>query len=98
MEYKNEKLSARFVVPDNITVRQQLAYYSEVTASNSSTHIEKLWTGARALIIEWECLEFPDRDTDLNSVDNPHITDVIMWASLEVKRHINALEYVPKNS
>lgn len=97
MEYRNEKLGARFVVPDKITVRQQLAYFSEITSAASNNHIEKLWVGARSLITEWECPDFADMDMDLNKVDNPKVTDVIMWAALEVKKHINNLEAVPKN-
>jgi hypothetical protein len=97
MEYKNEKLSARFVVPDKITVRQQLAYLSEISSAASSNHIEKLWIGARPLITEWECPDLADIDTDLSKIDNPKVTDVIMWVAVEVKKHINNLESIPKN-
>lgn len=98
MEYKNEKLSARFVVPDKITVRDQLAYLSEVTAySKEQDRISKLWAGARLLITEWECPGF-DLGMDLDKVDDPNISNVILWAALEVKKHITALESIPKNS
>jgi hypothetical protein len=96
MEYKNEELKARFVVPDKITVRTQLAYYSEISLGTSSTHVEKLWNGARLLIQDWECPAFP-LDTDLDKVDDPKIAEVIMWAALEVKKHVNNLETIPKN-
>lgn len=37
MEYKNEQLGVSFSVPDSITVRQQLAYYSD--AVDLGTHV-----------------------------------------------------------
>ena len=97
MEYRNEKLSARFVVPDKITVRQQLAYFADCTSVANSNHIEQLWIGARSLIQEWECPDFADMYFDLNKVDDPKIAEVIMWAALEVKKYVNNLESIPKN-
>lgn len=97
MEYKNEKLSARFVVPDKITVRQQFAYLSETVKHNDGNSIESTWNGARLLISEWECPVFPSIDTSLEEVTDPKITDVIFWAAMEVRKHINNLESVPKN-
>ena len=97
MEYRNEKLSARFVVPDKITVRQQLAYLSETVKNNDGNSMDSLWNGARLLITEWECPVFPAFDTSLESVTDPDVTEVILWAALEVRKHVNGLESVPKN-
>ncbi len=97
MEYKNDRLSARFVVPDKITVRQQLAFFSMATSVLSPDLVEKLWNAARVLITEWECPALPDMNTDLNECFDPQATDVIIWAALEVKAHINNLETIPKN-
>lgn len=98
MEYRNEELGARFIVPDKITVRQQFAYLSETFKVNDGNTLESSWNGARLLIQEWECPVFPMMDTSLDSVTDPKIRDVLFWAATEVRRHINALETVPKNS
>lgn len=98
MEYKNDGLSVRFIVPDKITVRQQLAYLSDVTAQRGNNQIEKMWIAARGLITEWECNDFPDMDMDLDKTYDPRVTDILVWSALEVKKHINALENIPKNS
>ena len=97
MEYKNEKLSARFVVPDKITVRQQLAYLSETVKNNDGTSMQSLWNGARLLIQDWVCPVFPIFDTKLDDVTDPQITELILWAAMEVRKHINNLESIPKN-
>jgi len=98
MEYKNDKLSARFVVPDKITVRQQLAYFSLATSIESEKLVERLWAAGQPLITEWECASFPDLSLSLDQCDDPRVTDVIIWAALQIKGHINNLDKIPKNS
>jgi hypothetical protein len=98
MEYKNEKLSARFVIPDVITVRQQLAYISTTAYTNVADRLEGSWRAAKELITEWHCDLMPDIDVKLETISNPKVSDVVIWASLTVKNHINALDDIPKNS
>lgn len=97
MEFKNDVLGARFVVPDRITVRQQLAYFSAATNRPSAEFMEQLWNAAKPLISEWQCEHLPDKDADLDAIENPKAADVIIWAALEVKKHIQALDEIPKN-
>ena len=96
MEYKNEKLGARFVVPDKITVRQQLTYISEASGYSDSNRVEKLWTAATGLITEWECPGF-SLDVSLDDETNPSVASAIIWAALEVQKHVSNLENIPKN-
>ena len=94
MEFTRQNPSARFVVPDKITVRQQMAYFS---AGASAPALERLWVAAVPLITEWECELFPNHETSLDDVDNLQMTQVLIWAGLQVKRHIDSLDDMPKN-
>lgn len=91
-----EKDGLKFSIPDRPTVRQQLAYYSATTGTDAERHLERLWNGAKALIVEWEC-ELFKADVDLDTVDNPKITDLMLWAAIQVRAYINKLEEIPKN-
>lgn len=97
MEYKNEKLGVRLVVPDKITVRQQLAYISESIATDDSDKAEASWRAACGLITEWECPGFM-LTTSLDEVTDPLVTEAIVWAFTTVRNHVSNLENLPKNS
>ena len=97
MELKNDTLGARLVVPDTVTVRQQLLYFSAVTGTRDE-FMARLWEGARTLILEWECPALPDRDVSLDEISSTKATEVIIWAALAVKNYINGLDNIPKNS
>lgn len=93
MEYKRD--GCTFTVPDRPNVEQQLMYYS---AAGGRNFFLRYWMGARALIEKWECPLLPDPNTDLATLTDPRITDILIWAGLEVMKHMNALEELPKNS
>ena len=98
MEFSREKPSVKFSIPDRPTVRQQMAYYSAITnAKEGLSYFERLWHGTRVLIADWQCADF-DKDVDLESVDNPSILDVMIWASTQVRDHLNKIADIPKNS
>lgn len=97
MEFKNEILKTSFTIPDRPTVRQQMAYFSETARSVDRQHVERLWMAAQSLISNWKSEIMPDMKADLDATDNPKVTDVIIWASLQVKNHINSLDETPKN-
>ena len=95
MDFSREgKHPVSFSVPDVVTVRQQMAYFS---AGASKPALERLWLGARELITDWRCEIMPDIKTDLDSIHDPNITAVLSWAGVAVKNHIDSLENVPKN-
>lgn len=97
MEIKNEILKTSFTIPDRPTVRQQMAYFSETARSVDRQHMERLWVAAQSLITNWKSEILSDIDANLDTIDNPKVTDVIIWASLQVKNHINSLDETPKN-
>ena len=97
MEFTKEKPKVRFTIPDRPTARQQLAYYSATAGTHSEDYLFRLWSGARALMIEWECGDF-EKDVNLDEVTDPSIVDVVLWAALQVKTYISKLEDLPKNS
>lgn len=96
MEFSRQNPSARFSVPDRITVRQQLTYYSEARVALRPL-FERLWAGALPLITNWECEVMPDPQTDLDSISATTVTQVIVWAGLEVKGYLDSLDEMPKN-
>lgn len=95
MQFKKDGIE--FHIPDRPTVRQQLAYISATTGTDPEYHLERLWNGAKALIENWQC-ELFKFDVDLDTVDNPKITELMLWAAIQVRGYINKLEETPKNS
>lgn len=99
-EYTVESIGLRLTVPDRLTVRQQLEYRGLVAMSNRREMYPRFWDGARHLIDEWECEKMPDKNVNLDEVDDPEVADIIFTACNLVNGHLNKLEQeaVPKNS
>ena len=53
IEKKNERLGVSFQLPDRVTVRQQLAYYSGAGLAVGDELFERYWQGAKAIITDW---------------------------------------------
>lgn len=94
MQFKKDGIE--FHIPDRPTVRQQLAYISATTGVDPERHLERLWNGAKTLIENWQCDLFKF-DVNLDEVTNPKISELILWASIQVRSYINGLEEIPKN-
>ena len=97
MNFKNEKFELEFSIKDKPTVRDQLAYYSEAGLARGGQLFERYWLGARQLIVEWACPKMPDYMLDLDTISDPSITELIIWAGMQVKRHRDSLDEIPKN-
>lgn len=97
MEFKSEKYNTSFTVPDRPTVRQQMAYLSTAGRARDREYVEKLWLAACDLLSDWKSELLPDCRMDLEKLDNPKVTDLIIWASFEVKKYIDGLDLTPKN-
>jgi len=113
-EYESEKFGVKFSVPDELTVRQQLAFRSELFLTQDMDRFERFWIGAQHLIDEWECELIPDvsvldSDTgavlvagraDLNLVTetNPAIADIVNYVGTTVAGHLAMIGAVPKNA
>jgi hypothetical protein len=97
-EYKNEKLETSFALPEVITVRMQMAYFSQIARSSGDELFFRLWRGATALVRDWQSKIIPDPEKlDLDSETNPQATELIIWAGLRVQERMNSLEQIPKN-
>jgi len=97
MEFKRENPSCTFSVPDKITVRMQMAYFSQASIRPTADLWERLWMSAKPLIEDWQCEIMPDKNTDLETLTDPQITNVIIWASAQVQGYMDGLGTVPKN-
>jgi hypothetical protein len=95
-EFENKDGQARFTVPERPSVRQQMAYTDAMFRGGDGPLA--WWFGARELIQDWDCKLVPKLENlDLDKVDDPKITDLLIWAGLQVKLHMAALDSVPKN-
>lgn len=87
-----------FTVPTRPTVRQQLAYLGGAAVLPGADLFIRLWEGAKALIDDWECKDLPDiNEVDLDEIEDPAATAVIVWVGMRVSKHMNKLDEVPKN-
>lgn len=86
------------ILVDRPTVRQQTEYYALAAQGPTKDLFIRYWDAAQALIAEWECAAIPDRSKlDVDAETNPNVTAIMIWVGLEVKRHVDALETIPKN-
>ena len=99
MEFKREKPDCEFVLPDKVTVRQQLAYYSAASTIEPEKFLERSWEAAKQIIVplSWKC-EVTKMDANLDEITDPQAAEIILWAGLKVRDYINGLESIPKNS
>lgn len=96
-EYRNDGLGARFTLPDRLTVRQQLAYYSSRLTTGPEDVFAAQWRGALALMEGWTCELLSDpAGADLDALTDPRITGLVLWAGTTVSAHVRELEAVPK--
>ncbi len=91
-----------FSVPTRPTVRQQLRYYSQAASTPDAEMFERLWLAAVVLMRDgdgyaWECESLPDPSVDLDSISDPSLALMLLWAGTQVRAHMNALEDTPKN-
>lgn len=98
MEFKNEKLETSFTLPERITVRMQMAYFSEAALAFGEELFFRLWRAARTMITDWQSELVPSLgELNLDEADDPRIADLVMWAAMEVKKHMDTLDKIPKN-
>lgn len=97
MDLKNEQLGVSFTIPTRPTVRQQLEYLSEAGNARGREMWLRYWAGAVMLITNWVCEALPDPNVDLDSITDTKQTGIIMWAAIEVYRHMNSLDTIPKD-
>ena len=99
-EFTNERLGARFSLPDAPTVIQIVTYDSRRIELLNQPAFLVLWDCARTVIEKWECEAFPDFNADLSDVegDADLIAGVIEWAGTEVSAWRRSLRAVSKNS
>lgn len=87
-----------FTVPDNPTIRQQLAYDSAIQLDNGGTPtFERLWLAFKTLVQDWKS-DVIALDVDINEVSNPEAAALIEYAGLMAWRQMLELKQVPKNS
>lgn len=97
MKIEHDEGKAVFEVPDKPTVRQQLAYFGATAGAPDGNYLIRFWMGARELITNWKSDIMPDIEASLDELTSPEATDIIIWAGIKVRTHMNSLEEIPKN-
>lgn len=92
MEFSGENY--KFTVPDKLTVRKQLEYFS---AGAGLPIALRHWEGAKVVIETWESPLFPDYKADIEKETNPAVTSLIIQVGRDVITFMNSLDDVPKN-
>jgi len=90
--FKNTKLSCSFELPDNLTVREQLAFFSEAEPSSSPSFLEGMWKASMGVIKKWECELLPDpKKADFGKLTDPRIAQLAIWVGTEVMNHVTSI-------
>lgn len=98
MDFNYGNPSARFTVPDKLTIRKQLRYASAVAGSERDELVERYFDGAKLLVEDWTCEKYPKLfEINLDEATDPEIGDLIIWVSMAVRTHVANLESLPKN-
>lgn len=98
MKFERENPNCTFSIPDRPTVRQQLMYFSAAAAGVGQDALIRYWMAAKAIISEWDCELAPDLDKiDIDAMDDPKLTDVLIWVGTQVWVKMNQLDELPKN-
>lgn len=95
---ENDQPPCKFTVPDKITVKQQLEYFSAAGGSSGNEYWFRTWQAAKTLITDWEFELMPEIETDLDTLTDPQISNTVVWAAIKVSEHINGLQVISKNS
>lgn len=97
-ERENVLPPCKFTVPDRITVKQQLEYFSVAGGLAGNEYWFRLWEAAKLFIQNWEFELMPDLNADLDTLSDPRVSQAIVWAGMRVSAHIDSLQAVSKNS
>lgn len=97
MKFERDEPKCSFEIPDRPTVRQQLEYFSATAGTAGNQMLVRFWAGAMQLLSNWKCEVMPDHKTNIDELTNPSQTSVIIWAGLQVKGYMDALDDIPKN-
>lgn len=95
---KFEREDCTFEIPDRPTVKQQLLYFGAASGVDRNDAMLRYWDGAKQMIQKWDCKHMPDYKISLDDLTDSNATQVIIWAGLEVLKHMNQLDDIPKNS
>ena len=97
-EFKNDELGYSFEVADKPKVYDQMRYWSAIQRTGDKSDLfQRYWEAARELVQGWAC-DVLALDADLEKIDDPRATAIIMKVGMAVYTHIVTLEAVPKNS
>ena len=95
--FENADFGLKFTTPDRLNVRQALAYDSKRLEMGGQPAFVVLWECARLLIDSWECERMPDRDVDLETLEDPALARLIEFVGVAVSAWRRSLDAVPKN-
>lgn len=97
-EFKHPSLNLKFSLPDKITIRQQIAYWSIFGDAFGETSYMRYWMAMLPIIENWECAFIDDpQEIDMDSETDPRIAQAIVWCANKSLEHMQGLGNIPKN-
>lgn len=98
-EYKHPSLPVKFSLPDKLTVRDQVAFYSAVGDAFGEPTWIRYWYGTIPIIETWECDVIPEPgNLDMDEETDPQIAEIIVWVGARTFEHMQGLGRIPKNA
>lgn len=98
MRYEREDGSASFELPDEMTVRQQLAFRGKLSEAAEGGVFVRYWNAAPSIMTNWQCALIPDPAAlDLDMDGDAQTVDIVAWVGNTIAGHMAALETPPKN-
>ena len=97
-EYESTRFGVKFSIADELTVRQQLMFRSELFLTRGEDRFERFWIGSQHLVDDWECALVPDMaKLDLETETSPAVADIVNYVGTRVAGHLAMIGAVPKN-
>lgn len=94
MKYENETLGVSFELPDDMTVREQLAFRERVFLAPGDTDTySRYWAGVLPLLSNWECEAMPDPEAlDLDTETRVKVANIVNWVANTAAGHFTELD------
>lgn len=97
-KYENDDLGVSFTLPEQLTMREHLAYRSRLVDSVDVDYNTRQWLAVIPLLDDWKCEKIPDPATfDLDTLSTWKMADIILYVANTTISHMLEMEDVDPN-
>lgn len=94
----DERIDARFDLPDTLTVRQQLHIRSRILYTKRDDLLPLWWEIGQQYMSNWQSDYVADpKAVNLDTETDPHVANVVTIAAFQIANWFNGLGNVEKN-